>query len=98
MDPNEQTLVSSSGFGSYFRTPWMINSILTVFLWGAWGLESKFVADRISPFLNQVVFSVGLLPPLIWIFFSKNLRRTSGVPRKGASYGLLTGFLGGTGN
>ena len=76
----------------------MLNSILTVFLWGAWGLESKFVADRISPFLNQVVFSAGLLPPLIWILFSKNLRRTSAAPRKGAFYGLITGLLGGTGN
>ena len=76
----------------------MLLSILTVFLWGAWGLESKFVVDRISPYLNQVVFSAGLLPPLIWILFSKNLRRTSGQSRRGASYGLITGFLGGTGN
>jgi transporter family protein len=98
MNPNEQALLNGSRPVSYFRTPWMINSILTVFLWGAWGLESKFVADRISPFLNQVVFSAGLLPPLIWILFSKNLRRTSAAPRKGAFYGLITGLLGGLGN
>jgi bacterial/archaeal transporter family protein len=83
---------------SYMRAPWMLFSILTVFLWGAWGLESKFVVDRISPFVNQVVFSAGLLPPLIWILFSKNLRRTSGEGQRGAFYGLITGVLGGTGN
>jgi transporter family protein len=76
----------------------MFLSVLTVFLWGGWGLESKFVVDWISPYLNQVVFSAGLLPPLIWILFSKNLRRATGQPRKGASYGLITGVLGGTGN
>jgi bacterial/archaeal transporter family protein len=98
MDPNEQVLLNNSGPVSYFRAPWMLNSILTVFLWGAWGLESKFVADRISPFLNQVVFSAGLLPPLLWILFSKNLRRTGDQRQRGAFYGLITGVLGGTGN
>lgn len=76
----------------------MILSTLTVFFWGAWGLESKFVVDRISPYLNQVIFSVGLLPLLIWILFSRNLRRTTGEPRKGAFHGLSTGIFGGAGN
>lgn len=98
MNTNEQALLNSSGPVSYLRAPWMLLSILTVFLWGAWGLESKFVVDRISPFVNQVVFAAGLVPPLIWILFSKNLRRTTGDRRRGAFYGLITGVLGGTGN
>jgi bacterial/archaeal transporter family protein len=76
----------------------MLLSILTVLLWGLWGLESKFIVDRISPWMNQVLFSLGLLPPVIWMLLSKNLHRTSGSKRAGAFFGFFTGVLGGTGN
>lgn len=81
-----------------FATPWMLFSILTVVLWGAWGLESKMIVDRISPWMNQVLFSLGLLPMIIWMAFSRNLRRTAGNPKRGSSYALLTGLFGATGN
>jgi transporter family protein len=77
---------------------WMLLSIATVLLWGSWGLQSKMIVDRISPWMNQVLFSIGLVPLLAWMFFSKNLRHAAGVPKKGAAYGLLTGILGGIGN
>jgi transporter family protein len=76
----------------------MLLSLLTVFLWGVWGLESKVIVDRISPWMNQVIFSVGLLPPLVWMLFAKNLRQTPGSARTGALFGLLTGIFGGIGN
>jgi len=98
MSTSEQALPNAPRRVSSLRAPWMILSILTVFFWGAWGLESKFVVDRISPYLNQVIFSVGLLPLLIWILFSRNLRKSTGEPRKGAFHGLSTGVLGGAGN
>ncbi len=82
---------------AYLYTPWMVFSILSVFLWGVWGLESKVIVDRISPWLNQVVFSVGLIPPVIWILL-KHLHKVTGGSRRGAFYALLTGVLGGTGN
>jgi transporter family protein len=77
---------------------WMLLSIATVLLWGSWGLQSKLIVDRISPWMNQVLFSIGLLPLLAWMLFWKNLRRAAGEPKKGAAYGLLTGILGGLGN
>lgn len=80
-------------------TPWMTYSVLSVFLWGLWGLESKFIVDRISPWMNQVVFSFGLLPPVIWIVLSKAARqRKNWTSSQGAFYGLVTGVLGGVGN
>lgn len=78
--------------------PWMLLSILTVILWGAWGLESKIIVDRISPWMNQVLFSIGLLPLVIFMLFSKTLRRPGEKSGKGANYGLATGIFGGTGN
>ncbi|MGI9070804.1 MAG: EamA family transporter [Bryobacteraceae bacterium] len=86
---------------SRFRTltsSWMLLSIATLLLWGSWGLESKIVVDRISPWMNQVLFSIGLLPLLAWMLFWKNLRQTTGPPNKGAAFGLLTGIFGGLGN
>jgi transporter family protein len=77
---------------------WMLLSIATVLLWGSWGLQSKMIVDRISPWMNQVLFSIGLLPLLAWMLFSKNLRQAAGRPQKGAAYGLLTGVFGGLGN
>jgi bacterial/archaeal transporter family protein len=83
---------------SVLVAPWMVLSILTVLLWGAWGLESKIIVDRISPWMNQVLFSIGLVPLAVLMFFSRNLRRRGDNGRTGASYGFVTGVLGGTGN
>src|SRR5205823_5651494 len=79
-------------------SPWMLLSIATVLLWGSWGVQSKVIVDRISPWMNQVLFSIGLLPLLAWMPYWKNLREASGRRGKGAVYGLLTGVFGGLGN
>ncbi len=89
---------------TFLRAPWIMYSLLTVLLWGLWGLESKFVVDRMSPWLNQIVFSFGLLPPVLWILLSRRQKHRPAVGaiqfsnRRGAIYGLLTGVLGGGGN
>jgi transporter family protein len=84
--------------GSVLFAPWMLLSILTVVLWGAWGLESKIIVDRISPWMNQVLFSIGLLPLTVFMLFSKALRRGGQKNWTGANYAFVTGLLGGTGN
>ena len=76
---------------------WLWLSLLTIFLWGAWGLQAKIIAERISPWMNQVLFPLGLLPLMIWMLFSKNLRKGASLP-KGGVYAFITGVLGGTGN
>lgn len=81
-----------------FLEPWMLLSLLTVFLWGAWGLQSKILSDRMSPWMNQVLFPLGLIPAVLWTLRSKNLRRTTAEPRKGVWFAFLTGVLGGSGN
>ncbi len=72
-------------------------SVLTVFLWGLWGLESKFIVERISPLMNQVIFPLGFLPAFIFVLFSKNVRTASDHLR-GGFWAFLTGILGATGN
>ena len=98
-EPVEQAVeMAGRKRGGYLTAPWMLLSLLTVALWGGWGLESKIIVDRISPWANQVLFSIGLVPLVVWMAFSKNLPRAAGSKRKGMSYGLMTGLLGGTGN
>lgn len=76
---------------------WFWLSILTVALWGAWGLQSKLIVDRISPWMNQVLFPLGLIPVMVLMLFSK--RMSAGTNRRsGSAWALLTGVLGGAGN
>jgi len=97
---NESGLANSQTLGGVkgLFTPWMLLSLLTVALWGAWGLQSKIITDRISPWMNQVLFPLGLIPAVLWTFRSKNLRRVTAEPGKGIWYAFLTGALGASGN
>lgn len=77
--------------------PWLVYSILTILLWGVWGALSKAVASDIDAYLNQVLFTIGLMPLLIMVVRSSRL--AGGKHRKrGISYAFITGILGGTGN
>jgi transporter family protein len=87
----------SAGKRSLLPTAWMSLSVLTVFLWGLWGLESKFIVERISPLMNQLIFPLGFLPAVIFVLFSKNARKASDHLR-GGFWAFFTGVLGGTGN
>jgi len=46
---------------------------------------------------NQLLFTVGLLPLMLLVGLSKNINSSTG-KRRGATYALVTGILGGTGN
>jgi bacterial/archaeal transporter family protein len=76
---------------------WLVHSMLTVLLWGAWGVVSKLIVDRTSPFTSQVLFTFGLVAPLAVALASR--RRFEGTARlRGFNYAVLTGLLGGLGN
>ena len=77
---------------------WLWLSLLTVLVWGAWGLQSKLIVDRMSPWMNQVLFPIGLLPIIVWALRSPSLRAVPGKAVRGATSGLLTGIFGGIGN
>jgi transporter family protein len=97
MAETEKTLSRTAGKTIASVPTWLWLSLLTIFLWGGWGLQSKIIAERISPWMNQVLFTLGLLPLVAWMLFSKNLRTGVSLP-KGGAYAFVTGVLGGTGN
>jgi transporter family protein len=79
---------------------WLWLSILTMALWGAWGIQSKLVLETLTPLANQIVFVVGLVPLVIWCLVAQpRLSATlSRERRPGAVYAFLTGTLGAVGN
>jgi len=76
---------------------WLWYSILTTVFWGAWGVVSKLAMDRISPMVNQVVFTLGLLPLVLVVARSGKI--WTGQHRwRGGTFAFITGVLGGIGN
>jgi len=76
---------------------WVWYSILTMLFWGAWGVVSKAAVDMMSPLVNQVLFTLGLVPLVAVMLRSKDaFAATNRV--KGAAYAFATGILGGIGN
>src|SRR5207302_9057236 len=63
--------------------PWLLYSLLTILVWGVWGATSKAVANDINPYMNQVLFTIGLVPVLSLVVRSPRLaggkRRKRGV-------------------
>jgi transporter family protein len=76
---------------------WLFYSLLSILLFGAWGLVSKAAIDLVSPLQGQILFSLGLVPLGIIAALSKD-RRAGSQSRRGAGYGLLTGVFGSIGN
>src|SRR2546422_5909621 len=77
--------------------PWLVYSLLTILFWGVWGATSKAVANDIDTYMNQVLFTIGLVPVLILVIRSPRL--AGGKNRKrGIFYAFITGILGGVGN
>ena len=76
---------------------WLFYCILTVLLWGSWGAVSKAAVDIVSPLMNQVLYTLGLVPPLIVAVRRRSLLTGTDM-RRGTAYGVVTGLLGGVGN
>jgi transporter family protein len=91
------THASSVEVGPRRTSQWFWLSLLTILLWGAWGLQSKLIVDQISPWTNQFLFPLGLLPLMLAMRIS-NRYAGDRHQRAGNSWAFLTGVLGGIGN
>lgn len=76
---------------------WLFFSLLTIAVWGAWGVVSKVASNGVDADTNQIFFTIGLLPLIVLVLRSPRLR--GGKNRKaGMAWAFFTGILGGTGN
>lgn len=80
---------------------WLLWSVVTIVLWGAWGLVSKVASAGVDAYVNQLLYTAGLAPLLIFVAWTVH-RRSAQERREGRSAGVFwaffTGILGGVGN
>jgi len=80
---------------------WLFWSLITIVMWGTWGLVSKIASGGVDAYMNQLLFTAGIAPLLIFVSWKVG-RGASGEKREGRGRGVfwafLTGILGGVGN
>lgn len=83
------------------RPAWLSWSLATIALWGMWGLVSKIASTGIDVYVNQLLYTVGLVPLMVFVAWTVS-KRSQGDKRdgrrKGVFWAFLTGILGGLGN
>ena len=75
---------------------WLLWSLATILLWGTWGLVSKIASAGVDAYGNQLLYTVGLAPLMIFVAWTvhrhsrheKRERRAAGV-----FWAFLTGIL-----
>ncbi len=84
---------------------WLFWSLVTIVMWGTWGLVSKIASDGVDAFMNQLLFTVGIAPLLVFVSWKVNRGGGSeesaekrGRRGRGVFWAFLTGILGGVGN
>lgn len=77
---------------------WLAFSLVTILLWGAWGGVSKVASGGVDANTNQVFFTLGLLPLILFVWRSSRAKADREGRRIGIAWAFLTGILGGTGN
>jgi len=80
---------------------WLFWSLATVVLWGTWGLVSKIASDGVDAYVNQLLFTAGILPLLVFVAWT--VRKHGAADKRegrrvGVLWAFLTGILGGAGN
>lgn len=80
---------------------WLLWSLATIALWGTWGFVSKIASAGVDAYVNQLLYTVGLLPLMAFVGWSV-ARRSHADARtnraRGIFWAFLTGILGGLGN
>lgn len=84
------------------RVPrWLSWSLLTIVLWGTWGLVSKIASAGVDAYVNQLLYTAGIVPLMIFVAWTVYKERSSETPQvraQGVFWAFLTGILGGVGN
>ncbi len=74
---------------------WLIYAIVAGLCWGVWGVLAKLIAEDVSPFLNHVLFSIGMLCTLPLVI---KQCRPKELNRAGLLWGLVAGVFAISGN
>jgi bacterial/archaeal transporter family protein len=88
--------------GSRKMPTWLLWSLATIVLWGTWGLVSKIASAGVDAYVNQLLYTAGLAPLLVFAAWTVHKHRSAEKKRddqaRGVFWAFLTGILGGVGN
>ncbi|MEW5979400.1 MAG: DMT family transporter [Acidobacteriota bacterium] len=76
---------------------WLVYCMISMLIWAAWSLLSPIAARDLSGSMVQVLSSAGLIPCVLLLLFSKNLKKATHFGR-GLVLATATGLMGGAGN
>jgi len=80
---------------------WLLWSLVTIVLWGTWGFVSKIASAGMDAYVNQVLYTAGLVPLMVfvaWTVHRSGSHESKEIRRVGVFWAFLTGILGGVGN
>ena len=79
---------------------WLVWSLLTIVLWGTWGLVSKIASAGVDAYMNQLLYTAGLAPLMVFVAITVHRERGAKATNRGLGvfWAFLTGILGGVGN
>jgi bacterial/archaeal transporter family protein len=83
------------------RPAWLFWSLATIALWGSWGLVSKIASAGMDAYVNQLLYTAGLAPLLVfvaWQVHRHEAGRNDQHRNAGVWWAFFTGILGGVGN
>src|SRR3954453_6072057 len=66
---------------------WLAWSVVTIVLWGTWGLVSKVASAGMDAYLNQLLYTAGLAPLLVFVALAVH-RRSAHEKREGRAQGV----------
>lgn len=76
---------------------WFLFTVLAVLCWGLWAVISKLIGEAVTAAQSQALSTLGLVPVMIALGFSKRLTAT-GSKARGAALGFAAGLLTCAGN
>jgi transporter family protein len=76
---------------------WFISTLLALFCWGIWAVLGKVIGDALTGAQTQALSTLGMLPVMLGLAFSKRLRNSGPIAR-GSIFALAAGLCGCAGN
>lgn len=74
---------------------WLIYAIIAGLCWGIWGILAKYIADDVSPYMNHILFTLGMLFTLPFVIRKKAFLALN---QKGVIWGVTAGLFAVGGN
>lgn len=74
---------------------WLVFAILAALCWGVWSILAKFISCDITPYVNHLLFTIGMLFTIPFVIKKCKLKEAN---LKGIIWGLVAGVLAIIGN